>query len=160
VGSVNAQPHCDVVSTRPPPGDVVLGRGGYSLSSRALFLIYPQLPSLQRQYVRLGALPCPLDAVQDAGVIVVVRCPTDLRQAHVRTHHASDGPAQMPLLNQDPRPPGGEQKPRRQVELAADQLHNLLIGEPVNAGAPIPDKAVIFYLILLASAVDNSRFLH
>ena len=72
VGLVNAHLHCAVVS----------GRGGYSLSSRALLLsIYLQLTILQRFYERLGPVLSLRYAMQNAGMIEATRGSTNLRQA-------------------------------------------------------------------------------
>ena len=99
VGLVNAHPFCAVVS----------GRGGYSLSSRALLLsIYLQLTILQRFYERLGSVSSPFDAVQHAGVVEVIRRFPDHWKAHVGTHHASDGPTQVPNIHKLLRPSASE----------------------------------------------------
>ena len=72
VGLVNAHPFCAVVS----------GRGGYSLSSRALLLsIYLQFPTLQCFYEWLGPVLSLRDTMQHAGMIEATRGSTNLRQA-------------------------------------------------------------------------------
>jgi len=124
-----------------------MGAAVISLSSRALLLsIYPQIAGLQRFYVRLSAVFSLLNAMQHAGVIEAVRSPSHLRQAHVGTHHASDGPAQMPNAGQPPTTT--EKQLRGDIKLAADDVDNLLKMEPITAQLARRNKSTIFYFIL------------
>ena len=123
-----------------------MGAAVISLSSRALLLsIYPQIAALQRFYVRLGAVFSLLNAMQNAGVIEVVRSPSHLRQGHVGTHHASDGPAQMPDAGQPTTT--AKKQLRSNVELAADYVDNLLKSEPITTQFVGRNKSTIFYFI-------------
>jgi hypothetical protein len=92
-------------------------------------------------------------------VVEPVRVFADLRQAHVRTHHASDGPTQMPDLNQLFRPSASKQEPWRDIKLSTDDVDNLLISEFIHTQAIHFYKGIIFYLIPLYSIVDKYRII-
>lgn len=150
VGLVNAHHDCDVV----------LGRGGYfPFQPRPFLSIYLQFPILQRFYERPSAFFRAFNAMQYAGVIEVIRRFPNHRQAHVRTHHASDGPTQVSNVHDLLCSPPSKKKLRRYIKLSTDDVDNLLISEFIHTLTFYFYEAEIFYLIPLYSPVDKHRII-